>query len=60
MSDKPQTDAKGREVFTVHPEILAGGATYRKAETSDTEPSDTEPGDDERGQAGVPAGSKEQ
>ena len=22
-------DAQGREVFTVHPEILAGGAQYR-------------------------------
>lgn len=22
-------DAQGREVFTVHPEILAGGAPYR-------------------------------
>jgi hypothetical protein len=22
-------DAQGREVFTVHPEILAGGAAYR-------------------------------
>ncbi len=26
-------DAQGREVFTVHPEILAGGATYRPAGT---------------------------
>lgn len=26
-------DAQGREVFTVHPEILAAGATYRPAGT---------------------------
>lgn len=29
-SPKPTYDAQGREVFTVHPEILSGGAPYRK------------------------------
>lgn len=54
MSDKPQTDAKGREVFTVHPEILAGGATYRKVEPGQTERDQTvEP-------ASTPTGSTEQ
>lgn len=27
---KPSVDAQGREVFTVHPQILGGGAPYRK------------------------------
>ena len=35
---KPSYDAQGREVFTVHPEILSGGAPYRKV----TEPAVTE------------------
>ena len=26
-------DSQGREVFTVHPEILAGGAGYRSLKT---------------------------
>ena len=26
------TDSRGRELFTVHPEILAGGAHYRPVE----------------------------
>ncbi|HEX8510322.1 MAG TPA: hypothetical protein VF635_12620 [Propionibacteriaceae bacterium] len=37
-SAKPAYDAQGREVFTVHPEILSGGAPYRKV----PEPSATE------------------
>ena len=28
--NKPSYDAKGREVFSMHPEILGGGAPYRK------------------------------
>lgn len=35
---KPSYDAQGREVFTVHPEILSGGAPYRKV----TEPAVTD------------------
>jgi hypothetical protein len=29
---KPYYDAKGREVFSMNPEILAGGAPYRKVD----------------------------
>jgi len=55
MSDKTQTDAKGREVFTVHPEILAGGAAYRKA-APDTEDQDQDQDED---RAGRPAAAKD-
>jgi hypothetical protein len=30
--EKPYFDSKGREVFSIHPEILAGGAPYRKVD----------------------------
>lgn len=30
---KASYDAQGREVFTVHPQILGGGAPYRKITT---------------------------
>lgn len=53
MSDKTQTDAKGREVFTVHPEILAGGAAYRKPVP------DTEAKDQDEDRAGRPAAAKD-
>lgn len=48
MSDHPQTDSRGREIFTVHPEILAGGAPYRKVAPTDRRP------DSHAGPAGAP------
>ncbi len=53
MSDKTQTDAKGREIFTVHPEILAGGAPYRKVDP------DTETKDRDESRAGRPDTAKD-
>ncbi len=50
MSD-PVTDAQGREVFTVHPQLLAGGAPYRKLDPRRLErarPSEQRAEDDER------------
>lgn len=40
-------DAQGREVFTVHPEILAGGAAYRpvKREPAPQHPQQSDRGD---------------
>jgi hypothetical protein len=35
--EKPSYDAKGREVFSIHPEILAGGAPYRKVDDAKTD-----------------------
>jgi hypothetical protein len=31
---KPYYDSKGREVFSMNPEILAGGAPYRKVDNA--------------------------
>lgn len=54
MSSTPQTDAKGREVFTVHPEILSAGTTYRKVAAGGAEQDQAEE------PADAPAGSTEQ
>ena len=34
---KPYYDSKGREVFSMNPEILAGGAPYRKVDDAKTD-----------------------